>query len=148
MFAYSSDYTAGSFVGTPNTSFDMTPSLVAFKQRAYDAELGGTVDVVINCDAKRTAGTGNIIYTGMQIYPRPFCRINALNPLGGTTKFVIYNGDATAGGDKATYIGDVIDFTPNYYNTLIANHGYEGVAAGSSNTLTYSIYVIPRWSLL
>jgi hypothetical protein len=101
-----------------------------------------------------SSGGGNMRWDYAVILPRPIMVIegiaNAQNgvTINGNKIRDYYPVDRTPGDNYLTVTGDIIEFIPGQYNTLVSVYGNTTTDATITNTLTYSIAIRPRYTLL
>lgn len=111
--------------------------------------------VTISIDGKRITGTNNVNVDYLAAFPRPFLTIKGSpNSVQGTLVYFSLKGERyTCGNSSAAeyvwrILGDPIEFTPNRYNLLQSLMGDESNDPVIASTLTYTIYITPRYLLI
>jgi len=131
------------------------------KSIIYDNNFAGIAATGASAFVYITRNTGGTIYFDtdfIQHLFRPVLKIASSTLSYGT------DGITVEGSDVMDYVvsslsvsmsdlrvtGDVIEFTPGLYNTLVSVIGDNRASAGVAIdlTATYKIYITPRWSLL
>jgi len=103
----------------------------------------GLPSILTQPNIYRNTGTANMYVDYICAMPRPFCSLTLAMT---ESVFAIKSGKPIYRISK--YSGDPIDFSPNKYNLLQALMGDQTYEPGIAYTLTYTIYVTPRYMIL
>lgn len=141
--------------GTTDYSVDSSPLVHVVEDVKMHDVFGATRQVTARLSAKRTSGgAADFNYGSAQIFTSPILLLR--NPISGATYDGILINDVTARGlfnsgafsFRYDTVGEAINVLPGNYNVILSMIGLEGVLSGPAQSILWTIYIIPRWSLI
>lgn len=144
-----SRYATNSSVGGNTTYYSdySRPYSTATKYRLYRTPILSTMlwyasSASINLYGYRAGSDANLYVDFVCVLPEPYATLK----FSGSGSAQIYLvGNSLIGGD---FIGNPIEFVPNKYNLLQSFMGDDSHEHTLATTLTYTLYVTPRYSIL
>jgi hypothetical protein len=143
MLDFSRPYATGTGYRLFRTNIGTTQKYYA----GYDTALEA-----VRMKGYRNSGTDNLSLDYSVMFPRPYlyCSLGDIASFTLTEKRLAVIGGGPSPGWIAVVnaVGDQIEFVPNKYNILQSLMGRDDADPALAYTLTYTVYITPRYNLL
>jgi hypothetical protein len=130
-----------------------------FRSNEGEIPLLAPESILFNLQGQRSTGTANVNVDYAALLFRPYLKIGSI--VSSDPGFVYWSKTNAAGGIVAStgwlyalsdfslaLAGDVFELVPERYNLITSFMGDAAAAATITRTMSYTMYVVPRWSLL
>lgn len=125
-----------------------------FRTTFLNYGLSGSGAVTLGANIRRdTGGAANQYLDYMCALWRPICKVSGTDAedtgliIEGARAMDFISAVSTIGNSNISITGDVIELTPWNYNNLVSILGNATAANNIANTITYKIYISPRYTL-